>query len=132
MCNDKIINLETYEIIDDNSKFIIVDSLIADTIVLLNKLGYKTTYCCSGHSFPQKKELFIKETRVDFNEVVEQLTELVTNVFVPNDMLKVVNKIVEKHLGTGQRVADATEEQADALQLILDELIMYAEENNLK
>ena len=60
MCNDKIINLETYEIIDDNSKFIIVDSLIADTIVLLNKLGYKTTYCCSGHSFPQKKELFIK------------------------------------------------------------------------
>ena len=80
----------------------------------------------------EKKELFIKETRIDFNEVVEQLTELVTNVFVPNDMLKVVNKIVEKHLGTGQRVADATEEQADALQLILDELIMYAEENNLK
>ena len=38
MSNDKIINLETYEVIDDNSKFIIVDSLIADTIAILNKL----------------------------------------------------------------------------------------------
>mgnify|MGYP003288946435 CR=1 FL=1 len=52
-------------------------------------------------------------------------------VFVPNDKLPVVNKIVEKYLGVGNRVADATEEQADALQLILDELEMKAEELGL-
>lgn len=80
----------------------------------------------------EKKDLFVKETKVDFNEVMEQLTELVTGVFVPNEKMPVVTKVVEKYLGIGNRVNDATEEQADALQLILDELIMYAEENNLK
>lgn len=71
MSNDKIINLETYEVIDDDSKFIIVDSLIADTIVILNQLGYKTKACCSGHSFPQKKELFINQD-LDYLEDVEK------------------------------------------------------------
>ena len=80
----------------------------------------------------EKKDLFVKETKVDFNEVMEQLTELVTGVFVPNEKMPIVTKVVEKYLGIGNRVNDATEEQADALQLILDELIMYAEENNLK
>lgn len=80
----------------------------------------------------ERKDLFVKETKVDFNEVMEQLTELVTGVFVPNEKMPVVTKVVEKYLGIGNRVNDATEEQADALQLILDELIMYAEENNMK
>jgi hypothetical protein len=51
--------------------------------------------------------------------------------FVPNDKLSIVNKIVEKHLGIGNKVADATEDQADALQIILDELLMKAEELGL-
>lgn len=80
----------------------------------------------------EKKDLFIKETKIDFEEVKEKLTEIVTEVFVPNDKMQVVQKIVEKHLGIGNRVNDATEEQADALQLIYDELLMYVEENNLK
>jgi hypothetical protein len=80
----------------------------------------------------EKKELFVKQTKVDFNKVLEELTELVTKVFAPNDAMMKVTRVVEHYLGTGQRVADATEEQADALQLILDELIIYAEENNLK
>ena len=80
----------------------------------------------------EKKDIFIKETKIDFEEVKEKLTEIVTEVFVPNDKMQVVQKIVEKHLGIGNRVNDATEEQADALQLIYDELLMYVEDNNLK
>ena len=80
----------------------------------------------------EKKDLFIKETKIDFEEVKEKLTEIVTEIFVPNDKMQVVQKIVEKHLGIGNRVNDATEEQADALQLIYDELLMYVEDNNLK
>lgn len=80
----------------------------------------------------EKKDLFVKETKIDFDNVMENLTELVTNVFAPNDAMAVVTKVVEKYLGVGNKVADCTEDQADALQLILDELVMYAEENNLK
>lgn len=79
----------------------------------------------------EKKDLFIKENKIDFDKVMEQLNELVMDKFVPNDRLTDVNKIVEKHLGLGNRVADATEDQADALQIILDELLMKAEELGL-
>ena len=79
----------------------------------------------------EKKDLFVKENKIDFDKVMEQLNELVMDKFVPNDKLNVVNKIVEKHLGLGNKVADATEDQADALQIILDELLMKAEELGL-
>ena len=79
----------------------------------------------------EKKDLFVKENKIDFDKVMEQLNELVMDKFVPNDKLNVVNKIVEKHLGVGNKVADATEDQADALQIILDELLMKAEELGL-
>ena len=79
----------------------------------------------------EKKDLFVKENKIDFDKVMEQLNELVMDKFVPNDKLNVVNKIVEKHLGVGNKVADCTEDQADALQIILDELIMKAEELGL-
>lgn len=80
----------------------------------------------------EKKELFVKKTKINFDKVMEELTELVTNIFAPNDAMNVVTKVVEKYLGIGNRVADCTEEQADALQLIYDELLMFAEENDLK
>ena len=79
----------------------------------------------------EKKDLFVKENKIDFDKVIEQLNELVMDKFVPNDKLSVVNKIVEKHLGVGNKVADCTEDQADALQIILDELLMKAEELGL-
>ena len=79
----------------------------------------------------EKKDLFIKENKIDFEKVMEQLNVLVMDKFVPNDKLNIVNKIVEKHLGLGNKVADATEDQADALQIILDELLMKAEELGL-
>ena len=66
----------------------------------------------------EKKDLFIKENKIDFEKVMEQLNVLVMDKFVPNDKLNIVNKIVEKHLGLGIKVADATEDQADALQII--------------
>ena len=79
----------------------------------------------------EKKDLFIKENKIDFEKVMEQLNVLVMDKFVPNDKLNIVNKIVEKHLGLGNKVEDATEDQADALQIILDELLMKAEELGL-
>jgi len=33
-----------------NSKIVQLDNLIADSILLLNKKGYTTGYCCSGHA----------------------------------------------------------------------------------
>jgi hypothetical protein len=50
-----IIDLDTCEIWDDTCAFINsirVDEPIARTIALLNKKGYITTYCCSGHIYP--------------------------------------------------------------------------------
>ena len=85
-----------------------------------------------GKTTDEKKGLIAEENKIDFDKVMEQLNELVMDKFVPNDKLNVVNKIVEKHLGVGNKVADCTEDQADALQIILDELIMKAEELGLK
>ncbi len=44
--NHKYINSKTFEFVDNVFE---VDEEIADSIVLLNKKGYKTMYCCSGH-----------------------------------------------------------------------------------
>lgn len=49
MQNDKIINLNNFEVLDENSNYVVVDGLIANTIAILNKKGYKTEYSCSGH-----------------------------------------------------------------------------------
>lgn len=45
--NHKYINSETFEICDNIFE---VDEDIAETISILNKKGYYTKYCCSGHS----------------------------------------------------------------------------------
>lgn len=49
MQEHKYIRTQDYEIINDD--IIEVDYLIADTISILNKKGYITEYCCSGHIF---------------------------------------------------------------------------------
>ena len=46
--NHTFIDSKTYEIIKDE-QVIEVDDAIAETISVLNKKGYKTKYCCSGH-----------------------------------------------------------------------------------
>lgn len=50
--NHKYINNKTFEIVDDVFE---VDEDIAQTISVLNKKGYHTKYCCSGH---------VKDTRL--------------------------------------------------------------------
>lgn len=42
----KYLNSNTFEIVNDIFE---VDELIAETISILNKKGYHTLYCCSGH-----------------------------------------------------------------------------------
>lgn len=80
----------------------------------------------------EKKPLFIEENKINFDEIMELLTSFVMEVFSPNDKMSIVTKVVERYLGVGNRVNEATPDQADALQLIYDELLMYAEENGLK
>ena len=42
----KYLNNNTFEIVNDIFE---VDDLIGKTISILNKKGYHTLYCCSGH-----------------------------------------------------------------------------------
>lgn len=63
-----------------------------------------------------------------FENVKEEVTELVMNKFIPNDMLGEVNKIVEKNAGIGMKVADMTEDMVDVLETILVKLQERAEE----
>lgn len=84
-----------------------------------------------GKTTDKKSELIAKEVIIDFDKVKEKLNKLVVEKFAPNDAMSVVNRVVENYLGTGNRVADATEQEADALQLIYDELLMKADELGL-
>ena len=61
---NKYIDSKTFEINDDIFE---VDEAIAESIVLLNKKGYKTLFCCSGHN---DKEIHkFKTTNENFNEM---------------------------------------------------------------
>lgn len=49
MDEKKIVDLNSLKILEDDSKIISVDKLIAKTVLTLNKAGYKTLASCSGH-----------------------------------------------------------------------------------
>ena len=49
MNNQKFINKETWDIVDELDDYIPVDSKIAKTIGILNKKGYVTKSSCAGH-----------------------------------------------------------------------------------
>ena len=62
--NHKYINKETFEIVDNVFE---VDEGIAQTISILNKKGYYTKYCCSGHEKdPRLYELYNVKNNDDF------------------------------------------------------------------
>lgn len=62
--NHKYINKETFEIVDNVFE---VDEDIAQTISILNKKGYSTKYCCSGHAKnPRLYELYNVKNSDDF------------------------------------------------------------------
>lgn len=66
-----------------------------------------------------------------FDEVKEEVTELVMNKFYPNDLMDEVNKIVEKSAGIGVKVNDMVESQVDLLEEILIKLQDRADELRL-
>lgn len=62
--NHKYINKETFEIVDNVFE---VDEDISQTISILNKKGYYTKYCCSGHAKdPRLYELYNVKNNDDF------------------------------------------------------------------
>ena len=62
--NHKYINKETFEIVDNIFE---VDEDIAETISILNKKGYYTKYCCSGHvKDPRLYELYNVKNNENF------------------------------------------------------------------
>lgn len=62
--NHKYINKETFEIVDNVFE---VDEDISQTISILNKKGYYTKYCCSGHAKdPKLYELYNVKNNDDF------------------------------------------------------------------
>lgn len=66
-----------------------------------------------------------------FDEVKEEVTELVMSKFYPNDLMDEVNKIVEKSAGIGVKVNDMVESQVDLLEEILIKLQDRADELGL-
>ncbi len=64
----KYINSETFEVIDNVFE---VDENIAETISILNKKGYHTKYCCSGHiKDPRLYEMYNVKNNEDFNNAI--------------------------------------------------------------
>lgn len=58
--NNKYIDKKTFEIVDNVFE---VDEDIADTISILNKRGYYTKFCCSGHiKDPRIYEIYENES----------------------------------------------------------------------
>lgn len=54
------VNFDILEYCEDGmeEEYFEVDENIALIIALLNKKGYKTTFCCSGHAFPGISEFY--------------------------------------------------------------------------
>lgn len=75
--------------------------------------------------------LMVRENEKSFEEIKEEVTELVMSKYYENEKMDEVTKIVEKCAGVGVRVADMTENQADVLEEILVRLEEKAEELGL-
>lgn len=64
--NHKYLSSETFEVIDN---IIEVDEDIAETISVLNKKGYYTKFCCSGHAKdPRLYEMYNKKNNVEYED----------------------------------------------------------------
>lgn len=72
-----------------------------------------------------------EENERTFEEIKQEVTELVMSKFYENDKMEEVNKIVERYAGVGMKVNDMTEEQADVLEEILFRLMDRADELGL-
>lgn len=65
--NHKYIDTNTFEIIDN---IIEVDEDIAETISILNKKGYYTMFCCSGHlKDPRLYEMYHRKNDIEYDDI---------------------------------------------------------------
>ena len=97
------IDNETYNIIlADNGNCFEVDPMIANTIQTLNRKGYKTTYCCQGHS-KHKKEDYISAIIND--ELVEKaITTVLGEIYITFENINDIPYIPDRFLQDGDTI----------------------------
>lgn len=62
-----------------------VDELIAPSIILLNKKGYRTKFCCSGHIAPDEVVIFCEKYKKHYrNEGIDSYITFEKNIKLPN------------------------------------------------
>ena len=76
----KFIDINTFDVVDNVFE---VDDDIAETIAILNKKGYRTTYCCSGHNDPEIG-FFVYIPK----EYYEPMKDMVKNLIIFGEQLR--------------------------------------------
>lgn len=66
--------------------------------------------------------VYKETTNYDFEQVMAEVTDLCKELMSKGDNTSKITKIVDKHLGKGKKVSQATEDQVDIVVLILDDL----------
>lgn len=107
-------NHDLYYHIDDdriNAPLVEIDELIAPIISILNKKGYKTEYCCSGH-FDRSRTYIV-------------FAEHYVNIIVSNipDGFELIEGLEEDHLCLGNKLYEYEEFTKERLLSITDNII---------
>lgn len=68
---------------------------------------------------------------VDYDKVMDAVVKLVTEIFMPNDMMDFVKDTTDKILGKDIKIADTTKDQAESLSIIFEILEERAEKLGL-
>lgn len=79
------IDKNTFEV---NNDIIEIDTEIVDTIILLNKKGYKTKYCCAGHNDKTVHTRLLKASELE-GDLLEKYDVGVMDVTVEKDKKRV-------------------------------------------
>lgn len=74
----------------------------------------------------------IEIKKVDFEELKQEVVDLVMNYFHANDRMDLVTRITDEILGLGVKINDLTPMQVDALEIVKIKLEEAVEENGLK
>ena len=81
--------------------------------------------------FTNDKKAVVRERVVDFDFTMAEIKKIVGEKFAPNNRMDVVTEIGEKYLGVSKKITEATQSQADILDVILSELEGKVEELKL-
>lgn len=76
------------------------------------------------------KPLEVKQ--VDFDELKQEVVDLVMKYFHANDRMDIVGKITDEVLGVGMKINDLKSNQVEALEIVKIKLEEAVEENGLK